>query len=163
MWNQQQAKTEPTPRDVLLIWLDPGMHWHGNASGKPGRSPTFSDTAVQFCLAIKGLLELPLRPAMKVTKQLLQSAGLNWPVPDFSTVSRRRKQLREVIVDRTDPLGLHLIVDDGGIQIMRMGDWELMHRTSSSPTQWAKVTVQLIERSRSPVPSVKRAVSLATS
>jgi len=83
-------------------------------------------------------------------------------VPDFSTVSRRRKQLREVLVDRTDPLGLHLIVDDGGIQIMRMGDWELMHRTSSSPTQWAKVTVQLIERSRSPVPSIKGAVGLAT-
>jgi hypothetical protein len=144
MQNQTQANTRSNTRDVLLIWLDPQMHWHGNASGKPGRSPTFSDTAVQFCLAIKGLLDVPLRLAMKVTKQLLHEAGLNWPVPDYSTVSRRRKRLREVVVDRRDPSGLHLLVDDGGIEIMSVGDWETKHQFTGCQTRWVKV--QLAER-----------------
>ena len=126
-------------RGVLWVWLDPEMQWHGSANGKPGRSPTFSDTAVQFCLAIKGLLDLSLRQAMRVTKKLLQAAGLNWPVPNFSTVSRRRKQLREVFMDLTEPPGLHLVVDDGGIQIMSVGDWEIRNWARNCQRQWAKV------------------------
>jgi hypothetical protein len=30
-------------RGSLLIWLDPTMNWHGQPSGKRGRSQTFSD------------------------------------------------------------------------------------------------------------------------
>ena len=146
MRNHTQTNTRSHIRNVLLIWLDPEMHWHGHANGKPGRSPTFSDNAVQFCLAIKGLLDLPLRQAMDLTKQLLRAAGLNWPVPDFSTVSRRRKQLREVVVDMTDPLGVHLLVDDGGIQIMSVGDWEIRHQFRRCETQW--VRIQLNEKCR---------------
>lgn len=36
-------------RGPLLIWLDPAMNWHGQGSGKHGRSPAFSNEAVQFC------------------------------------------------------------------------------------------------------------------
>jgi hypothetical protein len=146
MRNQTHANTRSNTRNVLLIWLDPAMHWHGTASGKPGRSPTFSDPAVHFCLAIKGMLDLPLRQAMDVTKQLLRAAGLNWPVPNFSTVSRRRKQLREVVVDMTDPLGVHLVVDDGGLQIMNVGDWDIRHQFRRDETQW--VRIQLVEPCR---------------
>ena len=146
MQNQTQANTGLNTRNVLLIWLDPEMRWHGSASGKPRRSPTFSDNAVQFCLAIKGLLDLPLRKAMQLTKQLLQAAGLSWPVPDFSIVSRRRKHLREVVVDMTDPLGEHLLVDDDGIHIMSVGDWEIRHQFKICQTQWVKV--QLAEKRR---------------
>lgn len=28
-------------RGSLLIWLDPTMHWHGQANGKRSRSPSF--------------------------------------------------------------------------------------------------------------------------
>ncbi len=134
MRNHTQTNTRSHIRNVLLVWLDPEMHWHGHVNGKRGRSPTFSDNAVQFCLAIKGLLDL------------LRAAGLNWPVPDFSTVSRRRKQLQEVVVDMTDPLGVHLLVDDGGIQIMNVGDWEIRHQFRSCETRW--VRIQLDEECR---------------
>jgi hypothetical protein len=41
-------------RGALLIWLDPAMNSQGRSSGKRGRSPTFSDEAVQFCRARQG-------------------------------------------------------------------------------------------------------------
>ena len=75
--NHTQTNTRSHMRNVLLIWLDPEMHWHGRASGMPVRSPTFSDNVVQFCLAMKGLLDMPLGPATDVTKQLLRATGLN--------------------------------------------------------------------------------------
>jgi hypothetical protein len=40
-----------TIRGPLLIWLDPAMNWHGQASGKRGRSATFSDETIRFCLS----------------------------------------------------------------------------------------------------------------
>jgi hypothetical protein len=84
-------------RGSLLIWLDPTMNWHGQASGKRGRSTTFSDEAIQFCLSIKCLFNLPLRQAMGMTDSLPRPAGLDWPVSDYSTVSRR--QWRKVHLD----------------------------------------------------------------
>jgi hypothetical protein len=69
------------------------------ASGKRGRSPSFSDEAIQFCLSIKCLFSLPLRQAMAMgmAQSLLGLAGLDWPVPDYSTVSRRQKTLQVAI------------------------------------------------------------------
>jgi hypothetical protein len=58
------------------------MKWHGRPSGKRGRSQTFSDEAIQFCLSIKCLFNLPLRQAMGMTQSPLHLAGLDWPAPD---------------------------------------------------------------------------------
>ena len=95
-------------RGSLLIWLDRDMSWHGSANGKRGRSPKFSEAAIQFCLTIKGLFNLALRQAMGMTKSLLKLAGLDWQVPDFSTVSRRQKHLAVSIEARPTTTGLHL-------------------------------------------------------
>ncbi|RYE67456.1 MAG: IS5 family transposase, partial [Oxalobacteraceae bacterium] len=126
-------------RGSLLIWLDPSMNWHGQASGKRGRSPTFSDEAIQFCLSIKCLFSLPLRQAMGMTQSLLQLAGLNWPVPDYSTVSRRQKTLRVAIDVVPTTIGLHLLVDSTGIKMLGEGEWKTKKHGADYRRQWRKV------------------------
>ena len=59
-----------------------------------GQRQKYSEAAIQFCLTIKGVFNLALRQAMGMVLSLLQIAGLDWKVPDFSTVSRRQKILR---------------------------------------------------------------------
>lgn len=71
-------------RGGLLIWLDPTMNWHGEASGKPGGSPTSGDQAIQFTFA----------PDHGMAESLLHMARLDWPVPDYSTLSRRQRTLQ---------------------------------------------------------------------
>jgi hypothetical protein len=58
-----------------------------------GRSPKCSEAVIQFCLTIKRLFNLSLRQAMGMLQTLIKLAGLNWQVPDFSTVSRHQKHL----------------------------------------------------------------------
>jgi hypothetical protein len=65
------------------------MSWHNSATGKRGRSPRYSEAAIQFCLTIKGFFNLALSQAMGMAQSLLKLAGLNWQVPDFSAVSHR--------------------------------------------------------------------------
>jgi len=61
-------------RGSLLIWVDQDMCWHGSVSGsgKRGRSPKYSEAAIQFCLTIKGLFNLALRQAMGMVQSLLK-------------------------------------------------------------------------------------------
>lgn len=72
-------------RGSLLIWLDKDMAWLANRAGRPGRPPVFSDAAIQFCLMVKVLFGLPLRHTTGMVASILEMAGLDWPVPDFST------------------------------------------------------------------------------
>lgn len=81
-------------RGALTMWLDRDMQWLAAPSGKRGRRQTFSDAAIQFCLSIKCLFGLALRQTLGLVESLLRLAGLDWPVPDYSTVCRRQKTLQ---------------------------------------------------------------------
>jgi hypothetical protein len=60
-------------RGDLLIWVDQDMCWHGSSNGKRGRSPKYSEAAIQFCLTIKGLFNMALRQAMGHGAKLAQA------------------------------------------------------------------------------------------
>ena len=126
-------------RGSLLIWLDPVMKWHGRPSGKRGRSQTFSDEEIQFCLSIKCLFNLPLRQAMGMTQSLLHLAGLDWPAPDYSTVSRRQKTLQVAFGAVPTTTGLHLLVDSTGIKMLGEGEWRTKKHGADYRRQWRKV------------------------
>lgn len=87
-------------RGALTMWLDRDMQWLAAPSGKRGRRQTFSDAAIQFCLSIKCLFGQALRQTLGLVESLLRLAGLDWPVPDYSTVCRRQKTLQAQITYR---------------------------------------------------------------
>ena len=80
-------------RGSMLIWVDQDMAWLAPHEGRPGRPSVFSDAAIQFCLSVKVLFKLPLRQTAGMVASLLRLAGLDWPVPDFSTLCRRQRTL----------------------------------------------------------------------
>ena len=55
--------------------------------GKRGGQPVYSAAAQAF-LTIKILFGLPLRQTTGFVANLLKLAGLDWPVPEFSTLCR---------------------------------------------------------------------------
>lgn len=126
-------------RGSLMIWLDRDMHWHGCALGKRGRTPTFSDAAIQFCLTIKCLFNLALRQAVGMVQSLLKLAGLDWLTPDYSTVCRRQKHLQVAIPCRPTTTGLHLLIDSTGIKMMGEGEWKTKKHGAEYRRQWRKV------------------------
>ena len=128
-------------RGSLLIWFDRDMAWFAAKGGKRGRSQTFSDAAIQFCLSIKCLFGLPLRQSIGMVESLLKQAGLDWPVPDFSTVSRRQKSLNVSIPYRPSSEGLHLLVDSTGIKMLGEGEWKRKKHGADYRRQWRKVHI----------------------
>lgn len=115
------------------------MAWFAGKSGKRGRSDTFSDAAIQFCLMVKGLFGLPLRQTTGMVASLLKLAKLDWPVPDFSTLSRRQKDLKVMIPYRPCTQGLHLLVDSTGVKMLGEGEWKTKKHGADYRRQWRKV------------------------
>lgn len=126
-------------RGSLLIWFDPETQWLAVPTGKRGRSATFTDAAIQACLTLKALFGLPLRQTTGLVASLLELAGLDWPVPDFSTLSRRQKGLAVAIPYRQSTGALHLLIDSTGIKAEGEGEWFAKKHGPSKPRQWRKV------------------------
>ena len=61
---------------------------------------------------------LPLRQTAGMVASLLRRAGLDWPVPDYSTLCRRQKSLAVQIPYRRADGPLNLLVDSTGIKFL---------------------------------------------
>jgi hypothetical protein len=133
-WRKTRHRTRNWPehdrgliaRGGLAVWLSPGLAWHAaEGTGRRGRPPVFSDTAIQCVLTLKVLLQLPLRAAQGLVRSLLRLARLDWRVPHCSTLSRRRKELTVAIPCRPPGEPLHLVVDSTGLKALGEGEWKV--------------------------------------
>jgi hypothetical protein len=130
-------------RGSLDVWFDPGMDWFAVPDGRPGRPLRFSDRAIEFCLTLKGLFQLPLRQMTGLAQSLLRLAGLDWPVPDYTTLCRRQKSLSVDLGGRPSAGGLHLLVDSTGIKMIGDGEWKARKHGVSRRRQWRKVHIAI--------------------
>ena len=115
------------------------MMWLAPKAGRPGRPPVFSPAAIQFCLMVKVLFGLPLRQTTGMVGSILQMAGLDWTVPDFSTQSRRQKTITMQMSNRRAPGALNLLVDSTGIKFLGDGAWFARKHGTHRRRQYRKV------------------------
>ena len=126
-------------RGSLSIWFDAETQWQAEPTGKRGRQPVFSAAAIQTCLTLRALFGLPLRQVTGMVASLLALAGLDWPVPDYSTLCRRQKGLLVAIAHRPGTVALHLLIDNTGIKAEGCGEWCAKKHGPSKPRKWRKV------------------------
>jgi IS5 family transposase len=138
-WKQYNAALKA--RGSLTIWLDKRMVWFAAASGKRGRSPKFSNAAIQFCLTLKNLFGLALRQTTGLVESVLQLCGLSWPVPDFSTLCRRQLDLQVQVPYSRSQAGLNLLVDSTGIKFLGEGEWKCKKHGAERRRQWRKLHI----------------------
>ena len=132
-------------RGSLTIWFDPAMTWDGAPTGKRGRQRDYSDAAIQTCLTMKVLFGMALRQTTGFVESLLQLIGLDWAVPDFSTLSRRQKTLKVNIPYRGSDGPLHLLVDSTGIKVEGEGEWNARKHGGAKRRVWRKIHIGIDE------------------
>jgi hypothetical protein len=93
------------------------LTWLGHEpTGKRRRQPVCSDAAVQTCLTMKVLFGMALRQTTGFVESLLCLIGLDWDVPDFSTLSRRQKTLAANIPHLGSQGPRHLLIPSRALQ-----------------------------------------------
>ena len=133
-------------RGSLSIWFDPQMAWEADASGRRGRQQTYSDAAIQACLTLKVLFGLPLRQTTGFVESLLKLVGLDWAVPDFSTLCRRQRTLSVALPYRGSAGPLHLLIDSTGIKAEGEGEWNARKHGGSKRRLWRKIHIGIDEK-----------------
>jgi hypothetical protein len=146
-------------RGSLEIWFDPAMTWEATPTGKRGRQRDDSDAAIQTCLTMKVLFGMALRQTTGFVESLLRLVGLDWAVPDFSTLSRRQKALKVNIPCRGSDGPLHLLIDNealsaigprtmpSGIKVEGEGEWNARKHGGAKRRVWRKIHIGIDESS----------------
>ena len=132
-------------RGSLSIWFDPELVWVPPPSGRRGRQQNFSDAAIQACLTLKVLFGLPLRQTTGFMQSLLLLIGLDWVVPDFSTLCRRQRTLKVSLPYRGGTGPLNLLIDSTGIKAEGEGEWNARKHGGSKRRIWRKIHIGIDE------------------
>jgi len=91
------------------------------------------------------LFGMPLRQTAGFVESLLRLVGLDWSVPDFSTLCRRPKTLNVSLPYRGGTGPLNLLIDSTGIKAEGEGEWNA--RKHGGPTRriWRKIHIGIDE------------------
>lgn len=104
--------------DALTNWFEEKPTYMNR-----GRQREYSDTAIKTIYVLRQVFNLRLRQTQGFTKSILQLLGRKVTVPDYTTISRR---IREVSVEflTQKPLGkVNLILDSTGIKVIGEKEW----------------------------------------
>src|SRR3954452_1448999 len=111
-------------RGSLTVWFTETAiaAWHAEPRTTPGGQPHYSSLAIATALTLKAVFRLALRQTEGLIGSVLQLLGLDLPVPDHSTLSRRAETL-EVPQPKAGSGPVHLLVDSTGLRLCGPGEW----------------------------------------
>jgi hypothetical protein len=103
--------------------------------------PHYSDLAITTALTLRAVFHLPLRQTEGLIGSVLQLLGLDLPVPDFSTLSRRAQTLELPAQPRATGGAIHLLVDSSGLKLGGPGEWLVEKHGTSRRRSWRKLHI----------------------
>src|SRR4051794_35960853 len=111
-------------RGSLTVWFTTEAieAWRAEPRTGRGGQPRYSSLAITTALTFRAVFHLPLRQTEGLIGSILQLLGLDLPVPDHSTLSRRAETL-EVPRPRAGNAPMHLLVDSTGLKLCGPGEW----------------------------------------
>ena len=96
--------------------------WQAEPRTGRGGQPRYSDLAIATALTLRAVFRLALRQTEGLIGSVLQLLGLDLPVPDHSTLSRRAEAL-EAPRPKAGRAPVHLLVDSTGLKLCGPGEW----------------------------------------
>lgn len=146
-WREYNAAL--VQRGCLTVWVDEAAvgGWHNRQkSGRRGASCVYSDSAVICALTLQVVYHLPLRATEGMLLSLFQLLGLALPVPDFSTLCRRRQRLSVPLgQNQGQNQSVHLVVDSTGFKVYGEGEWKVRQHGWSKRRTWRKLHLGINE------------------
>ena len=112
--------------------------WKAAPRTTPGGQPHYSDLAITTALTLRAAFHLALRQTEGLIGSILQLLGLDLPVPDHSTLSRRAETL-DVPRLRPGSEPVHLLVDSTGLRLCGPGGWLIEKHGSRTRRSWKRL------------------------
>jgi Transposase DDE domain len=113
-------------RGSLTIWFTPEAVAAGQASptGKRGRSPFYSNVAMEAGHLLRLAFGRPWRPTEGLLRSIMTLLGASLAVPDHTTFSRRSTglSLPTSLTPSREPV--QVVIDSTGLKVYGAGGWQ---------------------------------------
>jgi hypothetical protein len=121
-WSEYDAGLRA--RGSLTVWVTPEAVEAWKAEPRTGRGgrPAYSDLAIATALTLRAVFRLALRQTEGLIASVVALLGLDLPVPDHSTLSRRAETLAAAR-PKAGSAPVHLLVDSTGLRLCGPGEW----------------------------------------
>ncbi len=113
-------------RGGLTFWIDEQVLWrwrHETCGGARGRPRIYADAAIECALVVKAVFHLSLRATQGFLDSVVRLMGVELPVPDYSTVSRRQSGLTVGLTLSPGSQPRHVVFDTTGLKVFGAGEW----------------------------------------
>jgi Transposase DDE domain len=145
-WSEYNAGLKQ--RGSLTFWVDEAVlgQWIiPDLSGQPGASRYYSDLAISTMVTLKAIYRLAGRQCQGFVESIFELMGIDLPVPDHSTVSRRLGQLSIQMPILPKRGARHLVVDSTGIKVYGEGEWKTRLHGIGKRRTWRKLHLGIDE------------------
>jgi hypothetical protein len=127
-------------RGSLTVWFSDAAiaAWRAEPRPTRGGQACYSALAITTVLTIRAVFRLALRQTAGLIGSLIHLLGLELPVPDHSTLSRRAKTLE---IPRSQPgtEPIHLLVDSTGVKLGGASEWLTGKHGTRRRRSWRKL------------------------
>src|SRR5829696_7208688 len=128
----------------LTVWFteEAVASWRAEPRTTRGGQPWYSALAILTALTLRAVFRLGLRQTEGLIGSVIHLLGLDLPVPDHTTLSRRAETLEVPRPRSGSPDGgsrsqpLHLLVDSTGLKLCGPGEWLLEKHGTKTRRSW---------------------------
>src|SRR5687767_4707712 len=135
-------------RGSLTVWFteEAITAWRAEPRTTRGGQPWYSELAILTALTLRAVFRLAYRQTEGLIGSVMRLLGLDLPVPDHTTLSRRAATLevpRPRSSSRTDAgreaAPVHLLVDSTGLKLCGAGEWLIEKHGTQTRRSWRKM------------------------
>src|SRR3954466_2368544 len=132
-------------RGSLTVWVSDEAiaSWRAEPRTTRGGQPWYSELAILTALTLRAVFRLAYRQTEGLIGSIIGLLGLDLPVPDHTTLSRRAATLE---VPRPRPSSspnagrsaepVHLLVDSTGLKLCGPGEWLIEKHGTKTRRSW---------------------------
>src|SRR5215207_6785751 len=135
-------------RGSLTVWFtdEAITAWEAEPRTTRGGQPWYSELAILSALTLRAVFRLALRQTEGLIGSLMRLLGLDLPVPDHTTLSRRAATL-EVPRPRSgssrdagrEAKPVHVLVDSTGLKLCGSSEWLVEKHGTKTRRSWRKL------------------------
>lgn len=138
-------------RGSITFWInkETASQWKAKSEKKKGRPKTYSEIAIEACVTMRVLFNLPYRQCEGFVEDLLRMMKLDVEVPCYTQICRRQKNLKIKLKHNVNlNEAIHVVVDATGLKIFGEGEWKVRQHGHTKRRMWRKLHVGIDVKTR---------------
>src|SRR3954447_7135323 len=128
-------------RGSLTLWVSDEAiaAWRAAPRKTPGGQARYSETAIETALMVRLVFHQPLRQTEGLLGSLLDLMGVDLPIPDHTTISRRTARLTPVLRTALPDRPVTLVIDSTALKACGAGEWPGARHGVRGRRTWRKL------------------------